>query len=179
MTGGASSTMRVLGLSGAQNSPSFTRTLIEAASLLRPPGMALELYDNLGEIPLFDPKLAGQPKHAAISRFRIAVRESDALFLCTHEYRSYAASALENAMKWLAFTGELRNRDLAILRTHQDGRPGSSGWGDFLHDAGARIVSSAELTAFLPDTASATEVLRHPEFQMVLTFVLRGLARST
>lgn len=93
--------MRVLAISGSLRADSYNTALARAAAELAPAGVEIELYDGLGELPLYDGDL-DSPDEApeAVERLREAIRAADALLLVTPEYNGSISGVLKNAIDW-------------------------------------------------------------------------------
>ena len=59
---------RLLAISGSLRRASSNTAVLEAAAALAPPGVEVELYRHLGDLPLFDPDEPGCPP--AVARLR-------------------------------------------------------------------------------------------------------------
>jgi chromate reductase, NAD(P)H dehydrogenase (quinone) len=91
--------VQVLGISGSLREGSHNRQLLEAATGQLPPGVTLELFEGLEEVPAFVEDLEGQPPPGA-QAFLDAVAHADALLFATPEYNSSVPGALKNALDW-------------------------------------------------------------------------------
>ena len=95
-------TMRILALSGSLRDGSYNSALARAAAELAPAGVDVEVFDGLGELPLYDADLdvedAEEDQRCAICRERIAA--ADALFVVTPEYNGSISGVLKNAIDW-------------------------------------------------------------------------------
>jgi chromate reductase, NAD(P)H dehydrogenase (quinone) len=109
--------MRVLGISGSLRRDSYNRRLLRAAARLLPPGAELVVFDGLKEIPPFDEddELA-LPR--AVTRWREAIADADALLFATPEYNSSIPGQLKNAIDWASrpvANAVLRNKPSAVV----------------------------------------------------------------
>ncbi|MBS0643172.1 MAG: NAD(P)H-dependent oxidoreductase [Acetobacteraceae bacterium] len=96
-----SPTIRVLGLAGSLRQKSFNRAALRAAAELAPPGMQIEIFDRLGEIPLYDEDMReGQSFPPAVQDLRDRIKAADALLLATPEYNYSVPGVLKNAIDW-------------------------------------------------------------------------------
>jgi chromate reductase len=109
----------VLGIAGSLRRESYNRALLGAARRLAPPGVAIELYERLGEIPLYDEDLRvaqGDPEPVRDLKARMA--GADALLIATPEYNYGIPGVLKNAIDWASRppdTSPLRHKPVAIM----------------------------------------------------------------
>ena len=102
--------MRLLAISGSLRAGSFNTALARAAADVAPEGVEVELFDGLGELPLFDADLEGDD-HPAVRHLRESIAEADAVLFVTPEYNGSIPGVLKNAVDWAS-----RPRDDAALR---------------------------------------------------------------
>jgi chromate reductase len=93
--------MRILGISGSLRRDSHNTALLRAAAELLPPGVELELFDGLREIPPYDadvdtPELQGP----AVEALKDAIERADAVLISTPEYNHSIPGVLKNALDW-------------------------------------------------------------------------------
>ncbi len=139
--------MTVLALAGSLRAASATGALVRALAGLAPDGVAVAVYDGLGDLPLFSPDLDTADPPAPVARFRQAVRDADATLICTPEYAYGMPGALKNALDWLVSSGELYRKPVAALSASPSERGGDRAL------AGLRQTLAA-LDAAVPDQAS-------------------------
>jgi chromate reductase len=94
--------VRVLGISGSIRRDSYNRKLLRAAAELLPPGVELEVWDELKAVPPFDEDDELGPAPAAIESLREAVARVDAIVVATPEYNASIPGQLKNAVDWLS-----------------------------------------------------------------------------
>jgi chromate reductase, NAD(P)H dehydrogenase (quinone) len=111
--------MRILGISGSLRADSHNTALLRAAAELLPPGVELELYEGLREIPPYDQDEddAGQ-HHPAVLALRQAIEQADAVLISTPEYNHSIPGVLKNALDWVSrpvATSVLRGKPAAVV----------------------------------------------------------------
>jgi len=110
-------TTRVLAFAGSLRRHSHNSVLIDAAAALAPAGMAIDVYRDLGSIPLFDEDaeqvdLTTDP----VRTFRQAVASADGLLIASPEYNRSFPGVLKNAIDWLSRDDALLwGRPVAVL----------------------------------------------------------------
>jgi chromate reductase len=98
--------MRLLAVSGSLRRDSHNSRLLRAAAQQLPPGVELELYDGLKQIPPFD------------EEWRDAIEAADAVLFATPEYNSSIPGQLKNALDWASrpkAEAALRNKPVAVI----------------------------------------------------------------
>jgi chromate reductase, NAD(P)H dehydrogenase (quinone) len=92
--------MRILGLSGSLRRDSHNTSLLRAAAKALPPGVELELFDGLADLPHYDADLDVDPAPDPVERLREAIADVDGVLIATPEYHGSIPGALKNALDW-------------------------------------------------------------------------------
>ena len=109
----------VLGVCGSLRRGSYNRMLLRAARELAPPGVAIEEFTGLREIPPYDDDVRvgeGDPPPVAELKRRIAL--ADALLIATPEYNFGPPGVLKNAIDWVSrppLESPLRHKPIALM----------------------------------------------------------------
>jgi chromate reductase, NAD(P)H dehydrogenase (quinone) len=107
--------VQVLGISGSLREGSHNKQLLEAASGELPPGVVLELFEGLEDVPAYVEDMEPPPGARA---FLEAIENADALLFATPEYNSSVPGALKNALDWASrpFPGNvLHDKPAAVV----------------------------------------------------------------
>jgi chromate reductase, NAD(P)H dehydrogenase (quinone) len=110
--------LRILGLSGSLRSGSHNASLLRAAAKALPPGVGLEVYDGLRELPPYDPDLDAEPLDPAVARLREAIADADGVLIATPEYNGSIPGLLKNALDWASRPfpeNALRGKPVAVI----------------------------------------------------------------
>src|SRR5262245_2468049 len=91
--------MRLLTISGSLREGSYNTALARAAADVAPEGVEVELFDGLGELPLFDADLDGD-ENPAVRHLRESIDDADAVLFVTPEYNGSIPGVLKNAVDW-------------------------------------------------------------------------------
>jgi chromate reductase len=105
--------LKILLLCGSLQETSGNLRLLQTAIEQRPPGVEMQLFDGLRDLPLFNPDLERDGSVPAVDAFRAALRDSDALLIATPEYGFSLPGALKNAVDWVIGSGELERKVVA------------------------------------------------------------------
>jgi chromate reductase len=142
----------VLAIPGSLRGKSFNRALLRAAREVAPQELPIDVYEELGSIPLFDEDLetstSGGPE--SVRRLREQVDRADGLLISTPEYNHSVPGVLKNAIDWLSRPAPrevLAGKPVAVV--------GASGgpWGTRLAQSALRQTLYATECMVLPSPA--------------------------
>src|ERR1700754_3166005 len=91
--------MVVLGIAGSLRRGSHNLRLLRAAGAFLPPGVELQEWDGLAELPAFNEDEELDPP-AVVKAFLKRIEDADAVLISTPEYNSSLPGALKNALDW-------------------------------------------------------------------------------
>ncbi|WP_017460995.1 NADPH-dependent FMN reductase [Dyella ginsengisoli] len=152
---------RVLCLPGSLRRDSWNRRLLWAAAAHAPATLSLELYEGLGEVPLFDEDSARtRPEDlAGVDALRSAVAAADGLLIATPEYNQSLPGVLKNALDWLSLDspqGEVLEQKPVAITGASTGpwgtRLAQTALRQVLHACGALVMPTP--TLFVASAAS-------------------------
>jgi chromate reductase len=109
--------MRVLGVSGSLRDSSYNTSLLRAALEAAPDGIELELWEGIGDLPLYDEDLEDDVPES-VRRLREDWAAADAILFSTPEYNGSVPGGLKNAVDWASrpkLEGVLRNKSVAVV----------------------------------------------------------------
>jgi chromate reductase, NAD(P)H dehydrogenase (quinone) len=110
--------LRILGLSGSLRQDSHNTNLLRAAAALLPPGVELEIYGELRELPPYDADLDVEPADPAVARLRDAIADADGVVIATPEFNGSIPGVLKNALDWASRPfpdNSLRGKPVAVI----------------------------------------------------------------
>jgi chromate reductase, NAD(P)H dehydrogenase (quinone) len=110
--------MRILAVSGSLREGSFNTSLLRAALEAAPDGVELELWEGIGDLPLYDEDLEGLDVPESVRRMREDWGAADAILFSTPEYNGSIPGGLKNAVDWASrprLEGVLRNKPVAVV----------------------------------------------------------------
>lgn len=159
--------MRVLGVCGSLQAVSRNHELLARACALAPAGMTIELFDGLGDLPLFNPDLESTPG-PAVERWRAALSASDAVLIACPEYAFSLPGVLKNAIDWLIGSGELERKIVAITAASHHPERGLRG-----------LAALREpLTAVSATIVGGRPIARGPSADAELTALLQAIGEA-
>jgi NAD(P)H-dependent FMN reductase len=153
----ANSDIKILALVGSLRAASINRQLAQLAAAVAPDGIAVTIFEGLGELPFYNEEIddamnADAPALAPVAALRAAAADADAALVVTPEYNGSFPAVIKNAIDWLSRPfgdGALKGKPLAVI----GGSMGQYG-GVWAHDAtrksfgiaGADVVDSIKLS---------------------------------
>ncbi|MBV8256689.1 MAG: NAD(P)H-dependent oxidoreductase [Actinobacteria bacterium] len=173
--------MKILAVSGSIRRDSHNTNLLRAAAEAAPAGVEVELWDGIGDLPIYDQDLDGAEPESVL-RLRKAWSEADAILFATPEYNGSVPGGLKNAIDWASrpkFHAALTNKTVAVVGA-STGQFGAM-WGQadlrkVLGIAGARVVSDELPVARAHEKFDADGRLLDAELHERLRLVLSTLA---
>jgi chromate reductase, NAD(P)H dehydrogenase (quinone) len=150
--------MRVLALCGSLRAASMNRALLEACVRLAPPSMALEIFPDLGALPLFNPdlELAAPP---AVLALHSGVERADALLIASPEYAHGVTAVLKNALDWLVSFPPFVDKPVAIFNASPRSVHADAALREILVTMSARLIVPACLALPLRSTGATTDAI--------------------
>ena len=163
--------MQILPISGSLLPGASNTTLLEAASLLAPPGVGINLYDGLGSLPHFNPDLdrpdaEGLPY--AVADLRKRVGNASGVLISSPEYAHGIPGSFKNLLDWLVGSVEFPGKPVALLNTSSLSIHAPAQLREVLTTMNSRLVPEASVTipigrqrdvaAILADTELVTAI---------------------
>ena len=109
--------MKILALSGSLRANSYNTSIVKHLQTLN---KNVEVYEDLGKLPLFNPDLDmytleedNSPK--SVLEFRAKVREADVFVISTPEYAHQISGVLKNALDWLVSSDAIVNKPTVVI----------------------------------------------------------------
>ena len=177
--------MRILGISGSLRKDSHNTALLRAAAELLPPGVELELFDGLRDVPPYDADEDVPELHApGVVALKEAIERADAVLISTPEYNHSIPGVLKNALDWASrpvADNVLRGKPAAVIGA-STGLFGAV-WAQaevrkVLNASGAHVLES-ELPVGMADGAFDDDGrLADPELATRLGDLLKDLVRE-
>ena len=176
--------MKVLAVSGSLRRSSHNTQLLRAAVEAAPEGVEVELWEGLGELPLYDQDLDTDEQPEAVRRLREAWGEADAILFATPEYNGSVPGGLKNAIDWASRPvreSALTSQTVSVIGAS----PGQFGamWAQadlrkILGTAGARVVGDELPVARVHEKLDHDGRLLDEELFERLRLVLETLAAA-
>lgn len=166
-----------MALVGSLRAASVNRQIAQLAADVAPDGVAVTVFDGLGELPFYNEDIDNEADvPAGVTALRAAAAEADAALVVTPEYNGTIPAVIKNAIDWLSRpfgNSALKGKPLAVIGGSQ-GRYG----GVWAHDetrksfgiAGPRVVEAIKLSVPLKSLDG-----KHPSEHAELTANVRDV----
>lgn len=139
-------TVKFLAISGSLRAASLNTRLVEALPSLSPPGVEVEVYRQLGELPHFNADLDGETAPPAVDDLRRRIGANDGLIICSPEYAHGVAGVMKNALDWLVPSLEFPGTPVALINASPRAEHAIAHMRETLSTMQARIVDAASIT---------------------------------
>lgn len=109
--------MRILAVSGSLRAGSYNTQLLRAAEAVSPDGVTVELWDGIGDLPIYDQDLEDDVPES-VRRLREDWSSADAILIATPEYNGSVPGGLKNAIDWASRPkgdAALLNKTVAVV----------------------------------------------------------------
>jgi NAD(P)H-dependent FMN reductase len=136
--------MKILALSGSLRAVSINAAFLRATSRLAPADVLVEVFDAMGDLPLFNPDLESAPP-AVVEAFRERVREADALLIASPEYAHGITGTMKNALDWLVSFEPFANKPVAVVNTSPTAHHADAALREILKTMSASLVEEASV----------------------------------
>ncbi len=170
--------MKILAISGSLRKASLNRALLRAVARLAPPSICVELYNELGDLPLFNPDLeASDPP--VVARLRAQIIAADALLIASPEYAHGVTGVMKNALDWLVSSEAFVNKPVALLNASPRAVHAQAALKETITVMSAHLVEEASIAVpILGSQLSEEGIVAHPAISAALRAALLALQQA-
>jgi chromate reductase, NAD(P)H dehydrogenase (quinone) len=167
----------ILAISGSLRRGSSNTAVLEAARLLAPDGVDVELYDGLARLPAFDPDVEESgdlPDEVRHLRARIAA--ADALLVCSPEYMHGMPGSLKNLLDWTVGSVDFPGKLVTLLAASERSVYAQVQLAEVLRTMSARLVPDECVVLPLPSRSmDAAAIAADPALARTLRETIAAL----
>ncbi|MDW8852020.1 NAD(P)H-dependent oxidoreductase [Flavobacterium sp. MMLR14_040] len=87
-------------------------------------GFEVEIFEDLAEIPHFNPDLDNENPPNKVTFFRNKINEANGVLICTPEYVFSLPGSLKNALEWCVSTTIFSNKNIGLITASASGEKG-------------------------------------------------------
>jgi len=113
--------MNILAISGSARRRSTNTALLSAMQSIAPKDVVINVFDGIGDLPVFSPDLEGSDEPDNVRLFKRAVSESDGLIISSPEYVRSLLGGLKNAIDWLVSGDQVIAKPVALVHASHRG----------------------------------------------------------
>ncbi|MBN8734863.1 MAG: NAD(P)H-dependent oxidoreductase [Xanthomonadales bacterium] len=172
----------VLCLCGSLRRVSSNRAALEAARGMASASLRLELYADMGALPLFNPDVEIESLPEAVLDLRATVGRADALLIACPEYAHGVPGAFKNLLDWLVGSLEFPGKPVLLLNTSaRESHHAQDALLEILTTMSGRLLAADPFPVRLPGAGCRVEAVlaneeRRRELQAALGCLVAGLA---
>jgi len=168
------SIIRILAISGSLRTASLNSALLRAVAGLAPSDIYIELFTELGNLPLFNPDLEITDL-PPIAHFHARLLEADGVIIASPEYAHGVTGVMKNALDWMVGSEAFVNKPVALLNASPRATIAQASLKETLTVMSAQVVEAASIT--LPIIGSNLDELgiaAHPSISTSIREALRA-----
>lgn len=175
---------KILAISGSLRGISINTMVLRAAIRLAPKEVEINLYEDLNDIPPFNPDIEGadfdKPAPEAVSLLRNKIREADGVMIASPEYAHGVSGVLKNAFDWTVGSGDFLDKPIALLNASPRATIAYAALAETIVIMGGVIIEEASLTIPIAENEHDLEgLMAHPDKSAILLKAVDALVSAT
>jgi len=115
---------RILAITGSIRKNSSNFKILKYISDNIKTEFEVEIFEDLAEIPHFNPDLDNENPPNKVTFFRNKINEADGVLICTPEYVFSLPGSLKNALEWCVSTTIFSNKNIGLITASASGEMG-------------------------------------------------------
>ena len=113
--------MKILAISGSARQASTNTALLRALRTIAPDHISIDVFDGIGDLPIFSPDREGPHLPDSVESFARLVSQSDGLLVASPEYVRNIPGGLKNAIDWLVSGEQVVGKPIALVHASHRG----------------------------------------------------------
>jgi chromate reductase len=105
----------IFAISGSLRSGSSNHNILRFLGTMARAEVTYTIYQNLAQIPPFDPGLDNETPPEAVKELRSSINQANAIIICTPEYAFGVPGQLKNALDWLVSSSTLVDKPVSLI----------------------------------------------------------------
>jgi len=166
--------IHILALCGSQRSRSMSDGLLRACRDLAPADVAIDLFEQHKDFPLFNPERADIP--SGVRALQEAITAADALLIASPEYAHGVTGTIKNTLDWVVDHAPFAGKPVAVLNPSYQSLHADEALKETLRTMSADLVLDACLR--IPVIGSRVDpdrIASAPRFAAPISAALRAL----
>jgi chromate reductase, NAD(P)H dehydrogenase (quinone) len=169
--------IRLLAISGSLRAASSNTALLRAAVKLAPENLEIEIYEDLANLPHFNPDLEVNMPETVLN-LKARVGASDGLLISSPEYAHGVPGTLKNALDWLVSGIEFIDKPVAFWNASPSAKYATASLIETVTVMTGQIISNACVTLPLGPRLDEAGILAHAEISETLRAALMAFAQA-
>ncbi|MDB4926461.1 NADPH-dependent FMN reductase [Mucilaginibacter sp.] len=112
----------ILAISGSLRQGSSNHAILQYLSSIVPADIEYNIYNDLAQIPPFDPGLDTDNPPASVASLRKLLTEANGIIICTPEYAFGVPGQLKNMLDWMVSSSTLVDKPVAVITASLGGK---------------------------------------------------------
>jgi NAD(P)H-dependent FMN reductase len=137
--------MKILALSGSLRRDSLNTAVLKAVKRLAPTHISVELFVDLGNMPLFNPDLE-EAGHPVVENLLAKLLAADAVIIASPEYAHGISGVMKNALDWMVSRSGFVDKPVVLLNISPRANHAYTSLTEILIVMAARIIAEASIT---------------------------------
>jgi len=134
--------LNFIAISGSLRQASANTSLLRAAVTIAPPHVTITLYEDVGDLPPFNPDIESDPP-PTVMRLRRLLQGADGILIASPEYAHGVPGALKNALDWMVGSTDLAGKRVALINASDRAVHAQAALAEIITTMGWTIVEEA------------------------------------
>lgn len=117
-------TIKILAITGSTRKNSSNYKILKYISEKIKPEFEVEIFEDLADIPHFNPDLDNENLPKEVKDFRNKITSADGVIICTPEYVFSLPGSLKNALEWCVSTTIFSSKKTGLITASASGEMG-------------------------------------------------------
>jgi len=113
---------KIFAIVGSAGKDSANQKLVEIVARLTSAYFDITIYNELKQLPPFDPELSITNTPKVVEDFREAIKNADGILICTPEYIFSIPAGLKNAFEWCVSTVIFSDKPAGLITASASGK---------------------------------------------------------
>ncbi|WP_428231737.1 NADPH-dependent FMN reductase [Flavobacterium sp.] len=136
---------KILAITGSTRKNSSNYKILKYISENIKAEFEFEIFEDLADIPHFNPDLDTENPPIAVEEFRNKINEADRIIICTPEYVFSIPGSLKNALEWCVSTTIFSDKKTGLITASASGEMGHDQLIVIMETLGARLQPNTKL----------------------------------
>lgn len=141
----SNSLKNVIAICGSTRTNSVNLSFITAISELAKNKFNVVLFNNIADIPHFNPDIDNDNPPEKVKQFRSLLQTADGILICTPEYAMGVPGTLKNAIDWTVSSCEFSKKPTALITASSVGEKGHAALKETLSIIEAEMTEETQL----------------------------------